>query len=323
MTPLIRALLSTWEWRPDVTVVLVLLGTLYVVGWRRLRRRSQQPKLATKRRLAAYMSGLAILAISLLSPIDLLGSQLFFMHMIQHMLMMMVAAPLMWIGEPFPIGLWGFPVKLRQRIGRGFAREANFRRLLTAATRPGVAWLAFICVFAGWHDPNAYNLAQGHGWVHNFEHISFFVGSLLFWWHIVGAGPHLHGRISVWARLAMLIGMIPINMIAGIVIATASEVIYTYYNTVPHIWGFTALEDQAIGGVIMWISGSEMVVWAVLFVLAGFSRDEDRRHPRLAVQWDSEEKMVAPGLEHRIVQNKWKKLAAAKAESSDILKKGV
>lgn len=264
------------------------------------------------------MSGLAILTISLISPIDLLGSQLFFMHMIQHMLMMMVAAPLMWLGEPFPIGLWGFPVKLRQLIGKGFARESSFRHLLVSATGPGIAWFAFICVFVGWHDPNAYNMAQGHGWVHNTEHISFFVGSLLFWWHIIGAGPRLHGRVSVWARLAMLIGMIPVNMIAGIVIATASEVIYTYYNTVPHIWGFTALEDQSIGGVLMWVNGSEMVVWAVVFLLAGFSRDEDRLHPRIVPTWDNEEKMIAPGLEHRIIQNKWQKLAASKAKSSDI-----
>jgi putative membrane protein len=318
MHPLVKALLSTWEWRPAVSGVLLLLGTLYGVGWRRLRSRSQQPKLATKRRLAAYMSGLAILTISLISPIDRLGSQLFFMHMIQHMLMIMVAAPLMWLGEPFPIGLWGLPVRLRQMVGHWFVRDAGFRRLLSTATRPGVAWLVFICVFAGWHDPNAYNLAQGREWVHDLEHISFFVASLLFWWHIVGAGPHIHGRVSVWAKLAMLIGMIPVNMIAGIVIATASEVIYSYYATVPHIWGFTALEDQAIGGVLMWVSGSEMVVWAVVFLLAGFSRAEDRNHPLPVPPWDSEEKMMAPGLEHRIVQNKWRKLASSKAPSSEI-----
>ena len=209
MHPLVKALLSHWEWRPEVIFVLLFLGTLYVVGWLRLHQRRQPAKLANKRRLVAYLSGLAILTVSLISPVDLLGSQLFFMHMVQHMLMMMVAAPLLWLGEPFTIGLLGLPAKPRRWVGHLFAHDAGFRRLLRATSGPGVVWLLFVCIFAGWHDPNAYNLAQGRAWVHDLEHISFFVASLLFWWHIVGAAPHVHGRVSVWVRLAMLIGMIP------------------------------------------------------------------------------------------------------------------
>jgi len=318
MHPLVKALLSTWEWRPEVVVVLGLLGTLYVTGWWRLHSRHPSSKLANKRRLAAYLSGLAILTITLISPVDLLGSQLFFMHMIQHMLMIMVAAPLLWLGEPFTIGLWGLPISLRHFVGNQFAPEARFRRILQACTSPGVAWLAFVCVFSGWHDPNAYNLAQGREWVHDLEHITFFVTSLMFWWPVVGAAPHIHGRVSVWVRLAMLIGVIPVNMIAGIVIATASEVIYTYYLTVPHIWGFTALEDQSIGGAIMWVSGSEMIVWGVVFLLAGFSQHEDKTLVTVP-QWDSEEKMIAPGLEQRVIQNKWRKLKSSKAHPSDAI----
>lgn len=318
MDPLVKALLSAWEWRPEVVFVLLLLGMLYIIGWLRLHNRRQPAKLANKRRLAAYLSGLAILTVSLVSPVDLLGSQLFFMHMVQHMLMIMVAAPLLWLGEPFSIGLWGLPPKPRRWVGHLFAPDARFRRFLHATSGPGAAWLIFICVFVGWHDPNAYNLAQGREWAHDLEHISFFVTSLLFWWHIVGAAPHLHGRVSVWVRLAMLIGVIPVNMIAGIVIATASEIIYTYYLTVPHIWGFTALEDQAIGGVIMWVSGSEMIVWGVVFLLASFSKQDDK--PLVIVpHWDSEENMVAPGLEHRVVQNKWRRLKAAKPHASDVI----
>ncbi|MDQ3248517.1 MAG: cytochrome c oxidase assembly protein, partial [Chloroflexota bacterium] len=145
---------------------------------------------------------------------------------------------------------------------------------------------------------------------------------MLFWWHIVGAAPHIHGRVSPWARLVMLIGMIPPNMIAGVVIATADNVVYTYYETVPRLWGFTALQDQAIGGAIMWIPSSEMVVWAVVFLLAGlFKQDDDkvaRTMPKLASEWHSEEKMIAPGWEDRVVQNKWRKLQAAKLHAPDV-----
>jgi putative membrane protein len=248
-----------------------------------LRQRGVVAKIATKRKLAAYLAGLATLALALLSPIDWLGGQLLFMHMIQHKLMIMIAAPLLWLGTPFPVMLWGLPGALRKPVGTLFTREAGFRRLLTAVTNPGIAWLLFIIVYMGWHDPNAYNAALRYGWVHNLEHLSFFGTALLFWWHVVGAAPHLH-HLSVWGRLALVVSVIPFQMAAGIVIATADTVIYSYYESVPHIWGFTALADQAIAGAIMWIPSSEMLVWAVVFLLGGLAQQEKSRAGRGAVR---------------------------------------
>lgn len=318
MHPLLQALLSAWEWRIETTVLLLTMGTLYTVGWRRLRSRSNNPKLATKRKLVAYLSGLATLAIAFMSPVDPLGGQLLFMHMVQHKLVIMIAAPLLWLANPFPFSMWGLPIGLRKRIGALFTQDAGFRLFLKKITNPGIAWLAFITLYMGWHDPNAYNLALRNSFVHDLEHISFFAAAMLFWWHIVGAAPHIHGNVSPWARLAMLIGVIPPTMIAGIVIATAPNVIYTYYETVPRIWGFTALQDQAIGGVIMWIPSSEMIVWGVVFLLAGAFKKEDQGLPHPVPNWDDEEKMVAPGLEHRARQNKWRKLAEARAHAATI-----
>lgn len=276
MHPLLAALFSAWEWRPDVLLVLLLSGSLYLVGWRRLRQRSAIAKIATQRKLAAYWAGLATVALALLSPIDWLGSQLLFMHMIQHKLLIMIAAPLLWLGNPFPFMLWGLPKSVRKPVAALFHRDAHFCRLLTVVTNPGVAWLVFIIVYMGWHDVNAYNLALRYPWVHNLEHLSFFGAALLFWWHVVGAAPHLH-RLSIWGRLAMVVSVIPFQMAAGIVIATADTVLYTYYESVPHIWGFTALADQAIGGAIMWIPSSEMLVWAVVFLLGGLAQQEKSR----------------------------------------------
>jgi cytochrome c oxidase assembly factor CtaG len=194
----------------------------------------------------------------------------------------MIAAPLLWLGKPFPVMLWGMPAPVRKWVGSLFTREAQFRLVLRATTNAGIVWFAFIAIYMGWHDPNLYDLALRYPWVHDLQHLTFFAAAMLFWWHIVGAAPHIHGRTVVWGRLAMLIGVIPAQMIAGIIIATANEVIYTYYATVPHIWGFTALEDQAIAGVIMWIPSSEMLVWAVVFLLAGlFKREEKRPETRV------------------------------------------
>lgn len=315
MHPLTRALLSSWELRPDVLAVLVSLGILYTLGWRRLRQQSAYRKLATRPRLAAYLGGLSLLAVSLLSPIDRLGSQLFFMHMLQHMISIMFAAPLLWLGEPFPIMLWALPRGLRRRVAALFARRSTFRRTLASVTRPGASWLIFITIYLGWHDPNAYNTALYHRWIHDIEHITFFGAAMLYWWHVVGAAPHIHGRFPGWGRIAYLLATVPPNMLVGVSIAFANQIIYTYYLSVPRIWGFTAQQDQMLGGAIMWIPGSMMFIMVALLILALMFREKDR--PLIGAPstgdnsaWDSDEAMIAPGLEHRVVQNRWRKVEA-------------
>ena len=276
MHPLAQALFSSWEWRLEVLIVLIALGAIYTIGWRRLRLlRRDRPGLATKPRLVAYWAGLIVLAASLMSPIDYLGGQLFFMHMLQHLLTMMVAAPLLLLANPFPFMLWGVPRGPRHAIGGLFTRDSLLRRSLIVVTRPAVAWMIFLTVYLGWHEPLLYNLALRRDWVHDLQHITFFLASMLYWWHVIGAGPRIHGRFPVWARMGYLIGTIPPNMMTGVAIAFSSTVIYTYYESVPRLWGFTVLQDQMIGGVIMWIAGSMMFLLAALLVLATLTRDRD------------------------------------------------
>jgi putative membrane protein len=278
MHPLTRALLSGWEWRPEVLVVLVPLAVLYTLGWRRLRRRSLYGKLATWPKLAAYLGGMLILAAALLSPIDRLGSQLFFMHMIQHMLVIMYAAPLLLLAGPFPFILWSLPENLRVRVGGFFVHDTPVRRLLATVTRPGVTWLVFITVYLGWHDSNAYNAALYLDWVHDIEHITFLVAALLYWWPIVGPAPLVGPRLPAWGKMGYLLGTIPPNMFVGVSIAFSSEVLYTYYLSAPRVWGFTVMQDQQLSGAIMWIQGSEMYIIAALIILAGLFRKRETPH---------------------------------------------
>ena len=316
MHPLARALLSTWEFRPDVLFVLLALGTLYVVGWRRLRRQSAHHKLASGLRLASYLSGLGIIAISLMSPIDRLGGQLFFMHMVQHLLFMMLAAPLLWLAEPFPIALWALPNRPRHSVAALFMRDSKFRRGLAHITSPGVAWLTFITIYIGWHDPNAYNAALYYSWVHNLQHITFFGAAMLFWWPVIGAAPHIHSRFPGWAKLPYLIGVIPPNMFLGVSIAFATEVRYTYYESIPRIWSFTIMQDQQLAGAIMWIAGSMMFIMAMLIVLGLMFVNEKSQPGPISPDWDSEQAMIAPGLEDRVIQNRWRK--ATRPTSNDL-----
>ncbi|MCE7980954.1 MAG: cytochrome c oxidase assembly protein [Caldilinea sp. CFX5] len=313
MHPLLRALLSPWDWRLDITLVLLTFVTLYTIGWWRLRQRGRV-KVAKRRRLVAYWSGIFTLALALMSPIDPLGGQLFFMHMLQHMITIMVSAPLLWLGAPFPLLLWGLPAPVRRWVGRQFAQASLVRSGLQMLTQPAFVWMAFVAVYGGWHDPMLYDLALRHAWVHDIQHLTFFGTAMLFWWLVIDAAPHLHGA-SLWGRIMMVIGVIPVNMAVGITIATAHEVIYPYYATVPRIWGFTALADQSTAGVIMWTSGSEMLVLAVIFLLARAMRSE-KKAPSAVPNWDREEAMIAPGLEHRARQNRWRRVQSTALPSS-------
>jgi len=305
MDPLLSPLLRSWSWRPEVILVLILTGTLYVVGWSRLRYPGQAqvaqsgqrplPRLATGRRLAAYLSGLALLGLALLSPIDVLASQFFFVHMIQHLILVMLAPPLLLLASPFPFCLWGLPPPARSAVAGLFKPKSPFRRNLRYLTSPGLVWFLFVAVLIGWHDPNAYNAALQWEWVHDLEHLTFFGTAVLFWWQVIRVGPRIHGRFPRGARIAYLLVTVPINMLTGVVISFNPKPIYTYYTTVPRLGTMTVMQDQMLGGIIMWIPGSMMYIIAALILIAGFVQAEEDKEPPPESEWASENSTIAPG----------------------------
>jgi len=237
------------------------------------------------------------LAIALMSPIDVLSSQLFTMHMIQHLLLVMIIPPLLLLANPLPYWLWGLPEPVRLGAGRLLRRDSVFRRYLVKATGPGVVWLIFVAFYLGWHDPNTYNLALENALAHDFEHITFFLASVLFWWHVVGAGPRIHHPLRPFMRFGYTLSAIPPNMFAGIVIAFASEPIYSYYEAMPRIWGLSVIDDQHIAGAIMWIPGSMMYIIAALVLVARWLQQEEKKPALPHSAWATDEALVAPGME--------------------------
>lgn len=311
MDPILSALLRSWDWRWEVTLILALAGTVYSRGWLHVRssQRGRSPRqgpsnpqagwtgqkrLATGWRLAAYLGGLAILGLALMSPIDVLGGQLFLMHMVQHLLLVMIAPPLLLIANPFPFFMWGLPARARHAVGRLLNRGSTFRRGLRSLTSPGLVWMVFVATFLGWHDPNAYNAALRNDLVHDLEHLSFFGTGMLFWWLVVGAGPRLR-PLSRGVRLVYVLLTVPVNMAAGVAIAFASQPIYTYYTTVPRLWGLTVMQDQMLGGVIMWIPGSMMYLMAALILISRLIQSEADKQPLPESEWATDEALIAPG----------------------------
>ena len=298
MDPTTKAILSSWDWRLSVIIVLALAGTFYIRGWWQLRQRQRRGRLATGWRLVSYLAGLFIIGPALMSPIDVLGGQLFLMHMVQHLLLIMIAPPLLLITNPMPFMLWGLPGKWRLRVGRGLGRllhrNSAVRRNLRAATSPGIIWLAWVVMVFGWHDPTLYNAALQYEWVHDVEHVTFFAAGMLFWWHVTGAGPRIHKQASLLGRIAFVIGAIPPNMLTGVALAFASKPIYTFYTAVPRLWGLSVMADQQIGGVIMWVPGSMMYIIAALVLISRLLDQEERKPVLPETEWGSDEALAAP-----------------------------
>ncbi len=273
MNTSINALLSGWEWRVEVLLVALVLGGLYVRGWLTLRQKGHL--LGRGWRLACYVAGWLAVIIALLSPIDRLGGLLFWVHMAQHLLLIMVAPPLLWLAAPFPVGLWGMPAQARQLSATLLNRRSKARRFLRVAGAPGVVWLIFVTLLFAWHDPAAYNAALRSEWVHDAEHLSFFAIGMLYWWQMIGAAPIFSKRLTMPQRFIYAISAVPPNMVVGATLALASEPTYSHYLTVPRISTLTVMEDLHFGGLIMWIPGSMMYILAGIvalrFVLGGDS----------------------------------------------------
>ena len=258
--------LLTWEWDIFVIPVLFLTSSLYVLGWWRLRK-GGHTQLAHGWRLAAYLGGQFSLVVALLSGVDIYQSSLFFFHMIQHEILIMVAPVLLLLGNPLPVMLWGMPRAGRRFFARLLGRRAAFRSYLARMSSPGTAWLIFTATIWLWHDPGAYQAAIHHDLIHYAEHITFFLAAMLFWWHITAAAPRVHRRLGLGKRIGLIILALVPNQILSVGIAMSENLLYDHYDTVPRVMALAPLDDQVLGGVIMWIPGGMMYVAAIIVLL--------------------------------------------------------
>ena len=242
--------------RPEIIVPLLVLAGLYALGWSRLSRR---PFAAS--RAAFLLVGFIALVVALLSPLDELAEGLFVAHMVQHMLLIVVAAPTLLLGDPFPVAVWALPRAWRLRMGRWITRTSKIGRLWRVATAMSPAWIVSACVLWGWHLPSAYDAALAHRWLHDLEHLSFFFAAILFWWPVIHPAPRYRRGASYPARVVYLVLGAFQTAALGLLITLAPTALYRSYA------GAAALEDQARGGVIMWGLGGAIDMLAVLIVL--------------------------------------------------------
>lgn len=261
------------EWRPEILLPLLLLGSAFTVGYWRLSRRS--PQHVPPWRLTLALGGLACITVALLSPLDRLAHALFSAHMVQHMLLMMVAPPLLLFADPLPMVLWALPSSGRVRVGALLAEGAPFRRIWQGLTCMPVAWLISALTLWLWHLPAAYDAALRYPPLHDLEHLAFFWAGVLFWWPVISPAPRLRGHAHRELRIVYLVLGALQKAALGLLLTLSPWVLYASYAVVPRAGELSPLEDQAWGGVIMWGAGGAIDMVAVLALLLRFFSVEE------------------------------------------------
>jgi cytochrome c oxidase assembly factor CtaG/polyferredoxin len=253
MSSTLDAVLCSWPFDPWLLSGILLCGFLYLRGWLALRRRDSGRWNAGH--LAAFLGGLAALYLALASPIEPFAALLLQVHMVQHMLLMMVAPPLFWLGSPlFPL-LRGLPPSVRASWVAPLLRSRPLRRMFEYLTHPILALCVYVAATWLWHLPAAYELAvRSTGW-HYLQHLCFLVAASLFWYPVVRPYPS-RPRWSLWLLLPCLVLADLANTVLSALLIFSNRPLYPYYTEVPRIGGFSVLDDQSAAGVIMWVPGS-------------------------------------------------------------------
>ena len=264
MDPTVAAILASWSFTPWLALSLGLSAAIYLRGWLRLRRRGSRHFGLTQ--LACFLGGIATIYVALMSPLDALAPLLMQAHMVQHLLLMIVAPPLIWLAAPELPMIVGLPVYVRRTWLIPLWQLPSLRSFGSWLTRPVTAWIIAVGILWLWHVPVMYQWALQDRWVHDIEHISFLLSSLLFWWPVATPYPRRRAY-SGWVLLPYLfLAGIQGSVLSGL-LTFADHVLYPHYEQVPRLWGLSALSDQAIGGAIMWTIGS--LAYLIPLVLLG------------------------------------------------------
>jgi putative membrane protein len=254
-----------WHAHPDVLLGLALIEGVYLLGVGPLRTRYNFAGSVDSRQTATFTAGVLVIFVSLLSPIhELSDTYLFSAHMVQHVLLTLVAPPLLILGMPDWL--------LRPLLRPNWAFRSA--RLLT---NPIVAFVTFSFLFAVWHIPSLYDHSVTNHGVHIGEHILFILTAGLMWWPITSNMPELP-RLSDPMKMAYLFLLSIPQIIIFAPITFASEPLYDFYVNAPRIWNVTPLVDQQIGAIIMKMGGGLLFLTLMIVTFfRWFIREEQER----------------------------------------------
>lgn len=242
--------LHSWSVPIVVTLALIVVALVYLRGWCQLR--NALPRLISVWRLAAFMSGVLAVWVAVGSPLAGMDHQLLTVHMVQHLLLMTVAAPLILLGAPVIALLQSSPQRFRRTVLRPVLRWPPAQGVGRIVTHPAVCWLASTVTVIGWHVPALFQLGmQLEGW-HEVEHASFFAAGLLFWWPVVQPWPSL-ARWPRWSvPMYLFLATLPCDALSAFLVF-CGRVVYPHYLSAHRVFEISPLGDQESAGALMWV----------------------------------------------------------------------
>jgi putative membrane protein len=267
-------LLRYWSIPPAATFALELSAVIYLLGWWGLR--SAGVSFLPPWRAAAFVSGLGFVWIALASPIDALNGFLLTAHMLQHMLLMMVAPPLILLGAPLVPMTRGLSSLGARRLA-GILKTPVVEQVGHALANPVAGALLMSLAIFAWHTPSLYELALHSEFWHEVEHASFVLASLIFWWPVVLPWPS-RGQWPRWAMVPYLLLADLQNTALSAILTFSDRVIYPSYGKAPRLFQLSALEDQVAAGAFMWVAGSlAFILPAIVLAVQSLSMGSTQR----------------------------------------------
>jgi cytochrome c oxidase assembly factor CtaG len=264
--PTLSLILRSWAWQPAILLGLGLVAAGYGYAFHYFRQHGRlerwfQQGLLKRSQPWYFAAGLITLGLALLSPIDTLSNTLFVMHMTQHILLVMVAAPLIILGLPAPFLT---PLITNDRLKQALAWLVN----------PFVAFALYNITLALWHLPKLYEAALHNEALHDLEHAMFFYTAVLSWWPLLSPLSELP-RLSYPAQMLYIFLMaIPASILSALLVFSEG-VLYPTYAVVPQLWGLPALADQQAGGLVMMIPGKAIYLVALTIVFFTWFNQEE------------------------------------------------
>lgn len=263
-----HALWRAWSGEPWLWLLWGLPGLLALTGFLRLWHRAGVGAGLERWRAASFLVGWGVLGLAVLSPLDAMGEELFWAHMVQHEVLLLVAAPLLVLSRPLAALVWGLPANWRRGAAL-LAQRLGLAAVMRWLTQPFTAWCVHTAVLWAWHVPLLFEAAVAHAWVHNLQHASFLVSALAFWWALLAATGK---QQRLPAALLYLLTTALHTSALGALLTFSGRAWYAPYEASAPRWGFSALEDQQLGGLIMWVPGGTVFLVAALGLCAAWLR---------------------------------------------------
>lgn len=261
-----------WSFEPWVIACLLLSIVWYGAGMLRLWRKAGNSRHALLHRSVFFLLGWLTLVIALVSPLDPLGVQLFSAHMVQHELMMIVAAPLLVLSRPFGIWMWALPERWRVGVNEA-VRWPGIAVPWQVLTNSLIAWMVHAAVLWVWHVPAFFDAALTDNAIHTWQHASFLVSALFFWWTIFRDGATRRGCGT--AILYLFTTMLHTGALGALLTFSGTPWYSGYFASAPAL-GWDPLPDQQLGGLIMWVPGGLVYIAVALMLGARWLQGDEK-----------------------------------------------